>query len=256
MAGALQLVNLTKTFGSKRAVDAINLDIPQGMLYAFLGPNGAGKSTTLKMVAGLLKPDAGDALILGHSIQNDPKAAKQQLAYSPDTPLLYGKLSPLEYLEFVDGLWGVPPARAQTLGRDLLKRLSLWEVRQDLCETFSLGMRQKLALAGALIHDPQLIILDEPLSGLDVGAARLIKDMLLDYVADGRTVILTTHTMEIAERLAQRIGIISHGRIIAEGTLQELQTQSGDLGGTLESVFLELVENQKQDEAQSQIQEV
>lgn len=256
MTAALQLISLTKRFGDRTAVNGINLEIPRGMLYAFLGPNGAGKTTTLRMVAGLLKPDAGDALIMGHSIQTAAKAAKQVLAYSPDTPLLYGKLSPLEYLEFVGGLWGVPATKAQTLGRDLLKQLSLWDVRQDLCETFSLGMRQKLALAGALIHEPQLIILDEPLSGLDVGAARLIKDMLLSYVADGRTVILTTHVMEIAERLAQRIGIISHGQIIAEGTLEELQAQSGEGGGTLETVFLELVESQKQAEVQTKLQEV
>ncbi len=256
MAAALQLINLTKRFGSHTAVNAINLEIPQGMLYAFLGPNGAGKSTTLKMVAGLLKPDAGDALILGHSIQTDPKSAKQVLAYSPDAPLLYGKLSPLEYLEFVGGLWGVPPVKAQTLGRDLLKRLSLWDVRDDLCETFSLGMRQKLGLAGVLIHEPQLLILDEPLSGLDAGAARLIKTMLQNYVADGHTIILTTHIMEIAERLAQRIGIISQGRIIAEGTLQELQTQTGEMGGTLETVFLELVESQNPVDAQPQRLEV
>jgi ABC-2 type transport system ATP-binding protein len=244
MVAALQLTALSKSFGNKPAVANLTLEIPQGMLYAFLGPNGAGKTTTLRMVAGLLKPDAGDALILGHSIQQSPQAAKQVLAYAPDAPLLYGKLTPLEYLEFVAGLWGVPAAKAQTLGRDLLKQLGLWDERKHLCETFSLGMRQKLALAGALIHDPQLMILDEPLSGLDVGAARLIKDMLQDYVSQGRTVILTTHVMEIAERMAERIGIISQGGLIAEGTLQQLQAQSGEQGGTLETVFLDLVQSQ------------
>ena len=244
MAIALQLVSLTKRFGSHPAVDNLNLQVPQGLLYAFLGPNGAGKTTTLRMVAGLLKPDYGDALILERSITRTPKATKQLLAYLPEEPTLYGKLRPLEYLEFVAGLWKIPANKSQPLAEELLQQLGLWDVRGDFCETFSRGMRQKLALAGAFIHSPQMIILDEPLSGLDVKAARLVKDILLDYVDQGNTVILTTHIMEVAEQLAQRIGIINNGRLIAEGTLSELQARRGEDGGSLETIFLDLIQDQ------------
>ncbi|MBD1869471.1 ABC transporter ATP-binding protein [Leptolyngbya sp. FACHB-671] len=241
---ALKLVTLSKRYGTHEAVNRLSLQIPQGSLYALLGPNGAGKTTTLRMVAGLLQPDSGDVLIQGHSITKNPSVAKRVLAYLPDEPLLYGKLRPMEYLEFVAGLWGIPAVQAETRAQDLLKQLNLWDVRGDLSETFSRGMRQKLSLAGAFIHQPQLIILDEPLSGLDAAAARLVKDILADYVRQGNTVILTTHIMEIAERMAQRIGIINHGRLIAEGTLDELRIQSGETGGTLETVFLDLTQSQ------------
>lgn len=239
---ALKLASLNKRFGAFQAVNNLTLSISQGSFYALLGPNGAGKTTTLRMVAGLLQPDSGDAFILGHSITRNPTAAKQVLAYLPEEPMLYGKLRPMEYLEFVAGLWGIPGAKAEPLARDLLKQLNLWDVRADLTETFSRGMRQKLALAGAFIHHPRVIILDEPLTGLDAAAARLVKTMLTQYVQQGNTVILTTHIMEIAERMAQRIGIINHGQLVAEGTLDELRTQSGE-GGSLENVFLELTQD-------------
>lgn len=243
MAIALQLVELSKRFGDHKAVDAINLHIPQGSFYALLGPNGAGKTTTLRMVAGLLKPDHGDAFICDRSITRTPTAAKKLLAYLPDDPLLYGKLRPLEYLEFVAGLWGISPTRAESHATELLKILGLWDVRGDFSETFSRGMKQKLALAGAFIHDPQVIILDEPLSGLDAAAARLVKTMLAEYVKQGKTVIFTTHIMEIAERTAHRIGIINRGRLIAEGTLEELRAQSGESDNDLETIFLELTQS-------------
>ena len=245
MTDALQLISLTKRFGTHPAVNNLNLQIPQGLLYAFLGPNGAGKTTTLRMVAGLLKPDFGDALILGHSITRTPKATKQLLAYLPEEPMLYSKLRPLEYLEFVAGLWSMPANQAHSLAVELLQQLGLWDVRGDYCETFSRGMKQKLALAGAFIHTPQIIILDEPLSGLDVTAARLVKDILLTYVSQGNTVILTTHIMEIAEQMAQRIGIINNGQLIAEGSLNELRARSGEEGGSLETIFLDLIHNQE-----------
>ncbi|MBW4520940.1 MAG: ABC transporter ATP-binding protein [Scytolyngbya sp. HA4215-MV1] len=244
MTIALQLASLSKRFGSHLAVNNLTLQIFQGSLYALLGPNGAGKTTTLRMVAGLLQPDGGDALIFGHSIRRSPNQAKQLLAYLPDEPLLYSKLRSIEYLEFVAGLWGVPATKAQPRAQELLQQLSLWDVRSDLIETFSRGMKQKLALAGAFIHQPRVIILDEPLSGLDAAAARVVKDMLADYVQQGNTVILTTHIMEVAERMAQRIGIINHGQLIAEGTLDELRTRSGETGGTLETVFLELTQSE------------
>jgi ABC-2 type transport system ATP-binding protein len=243
-APALELKGLNKRFGSKKAVVDFSIQVQRGELYALLGPNGAGKTTTLRMVAGLLEPDSGDAFVLGHSMRKEPQAAKQRLAFLPDEPLLYGKLNPLEYLEFVASLWGVPGDQAAKRAEELLKWLDLWKNRQDLTESFSRGMKQKLGLAGGLIHEPDVMILDEPLTGLDAAAARDVKDLLEEFAAGGRTVVLTTHIMEIAERMAERIGIISQGKLIAEGTLDELRTASGREGGTLESVFLQLVERE------------
>lgn len=246
MAIALQISGLKKQFGKHIAVNNLSLNVSEGTFYALLGPNGAGKTTTLRMATGLLKPDGGDVFVLGRSITKQSSGAKRLIAYLPDEPMLYGKLRPLEYLEFVAGLWNIPAQKAEPKAVDLLKQLGLWDVRGDFAETFSRGMKQKLALAGAFIHDPHLIILDEPLSGLDAAAARLVKTMLNDYVAQGNTVIFTTHTMEIAERTAQRIGIINHGQLIAEGTLAELQaklqSENGEVGSDLETIFLELTE--------------
>ncbi|MFZ6755037.1 ABC transporter ATP-binding protein [Undibacterium sp. Dicai25W] len=247
---ALELQGLTKVFG-RPAVDHLNLSVKKGELYALLGPNGAGKTTTLRMVAGLLLSDSGTISILGQDLLSDPAAAKQKLAYLPDDPMLYNKLKPFEYLEFVAGLWGIKPSFAQTKAAELLEWLDLSKHADELTEGFSRGMKQKLALAGALIHQPELIILDEPLTGLDAAAARQVKDLLLAHVAQGGTVILTTHILEVAERMAQRIGIIQHGKLIAEGSLDELRhladkTDSGaDQGAqvaTLEQVFLQLTE--------------
>jgi ABC-2 type transport system ATP-binding protein len=236
---ALQLRALRKSFG-RPAVDGIDLSVRRGELYALLGPNGAGKTTTLRMVTGLLAPDSGQVEVLGVDLARDPGAAKQKMAYLPDDPMLYGKLKPTEYLEFVAGLWGIAAEDAEPRARRLLDWLDLTRHAHELTEGFSRGMKQKLALAGALIHEPELLILDEPLTGLDAAAARQVKDLLLSHVAKGGTVILTTHILEVAERLAQRIGIIRQGRLIAEGTLAELRERT--LGGSLEDVFLQLTE--------------
>ncbi|OON64533.1 ABC transporter [Massilia sp. KIM] len=234
---ALCLAGLHKAFG-RPAVDGLDLEVRRGELYALLGPNGAGKTTTLRMVTGLLAPDAGSIEVLGIDLAAAPAAAKMKMAYLPDEPMLYGKLRPGEYLEFVAGLWGVAPEAAEPRARELLDWLDLARHAHELTEGFSRGMKQKLALAGALIHAPELLILDEPLTGLDAAAARQVKDLLVSHVAGGGTVILTTHILEVAERLAQRIGIIRQGRLIAEGTLDELRARTG--GGSLEDVFLEL----------------
>jgi ABC-2 type transport system ATP-binding protein len=240
---ALALRGLRKTF-DRVAVDDLDLDIRAGEFYALLGPNGAGKTTTLRMVAGLERPDAGSIRIFGIDARADPLAAKRVVAWVPDEPLLYDKLSPLEYLAFVAGLWGLDPVVAADRAEGLLRQLDLWEQRHARCDTFSRGMKQKAALAGALIHDPQLLILDEPLTGLDAGASRLVKDLLAARVATGCTVILTTHILEVAERMATRIGIIRAGRLVAQGTMAELRTAQGDTmgdsaaGATLEEMFL------------------
>ena len=240
MAEALVVQGLSKRFGDKPAVNDLNLTVRAGELYALLGPNGAGKTTTLRMVTGLLKPDAGDISVFGTSLRTDPAAAKRLIAWLPDEPMIYDKLTALEYLAFVAGLWGVAPETARPRAEELLRWLDLWNERDQRCESFSRGMKQKTALAGALIHEPRLLILDEPLTGLDAGAARQVKDLLQQKVKDGASVILTTHILEVAERLADRIGIIQGGRLLAEGTLLELQTRAGE-GRTLEDVFLRLV---------------
>lgn len=240
MTDALALTGLTKTFGAKRAVDDLTLHVRSGELYALLGPNGAGKTTTLRMVAGLLKPDAGRIAVFGTDALADPAAAKRLIAWAPDEPMLYDRLNPLEYLEFVAGLWGVEARAARARAEELLRWLGLWENRGERCEGFSRGMKQKTALAGALIHDPKLLILDEPLTGLDAGVARQVKDLLQERVKGGATVILTTHILEVAERMAERIGIIQNGRLVAEGALEELRARSGKAGDTLEDIFLKL----------------
>ncbi len=250
VASALRIQGLTKSFNSKIAVDHLDLDIPAGEFHALLGPNGAGKTTILRIVAGLLNADAGRVEIFGRDIAKEPFAAKRITAFLPDDPLLYGKLNAPEYLEFVAGLWGIPAGIAESRAEELLKWLELWANRGEFVEGYSRGMRQKLALAGALIHEPKILILDEPLTGLDAHAAKSVKDMLVDYVRRGNTVVLTTHILEIAERLAERISIIQKGRIVAQGTLDELRARMvnvGDAGSTangatLEDVFLSLTE--------------
>ena len=170
----------------------------------------------------------------------DPARAKQMVAWAPDEPMLYDRLTPMEYLEFVAGLWSVEAKAARASAETLLRWLGLWDDRAKRCEVFSRGMKQKTALAGALIHDPRLLILDEPLTGLDAVTSRQVKDVLTERVRAGASVILTTHILEVAERMADRIGIIQRGRLIAEGTLDELRTRAGERDGTLEDVFLEL----------------
>jgi ABC-2 type transport system ATP-binding protein len=237
---ALEITNLHKRF-ERPAVEGLDLMVRAGEFYALLGPNGAGKTTSLRMVAGLLRPDSGSISIFGVDTQRDPVEAKRMTAWVPDEPMIYDRLTPLEYLEFVAGLWGVAPAQAAQRSAHLLEWLQLAPHANERCEGFSKGMRQKVALAGALVHDPRLIILDEPLTGLDAGSARLVKDVLLERVRNGATVIMTTHILEVAERMAERIGVIAHGRLVAQGTLAELRQRAGKGDGSLEEVFLDIV---------------
>lgn len=239
---ALELRGLTKRF-DRLAVDALDLTVYEGEFYALLGANGAGKTTTLRMVAGLLPPDSGVVRIGGIDALTDPVAAKQVTAWVSDEPMIYDKLTPLEYLEFIAGLWGCDPAAADAAAHELLSSLGLAAHMHERCEGFSKGMRQKVALAGALVHDPALIILDEPLTGLDAVSARHVKGLLQARVRSGRTVIMTTHILEVAERMADRIGVIAAGRLIAEGTLVELRQTIGRSDTSLEEMFITLVEN-------------
>ncbi len=240
---ALALRGVSKRF-ERPAVDALDLTVYGGEFYALVGPNGAGKTTTLRMVVGLLRPDAGSICIDGIDALHDPVAAKQLTAWLSDEPMIYDKLTPYEYLEFVAGLWRIEPAIAEERARDLIGWLGLEPHAHERCEGFSRGMRQKVALAGALVHDPKLIILDEPLTGLDAGTARQVKDVLRARVRAGGTVIMTTHILEVAERMADRIGVIAGGRLIAEGTLDDLRRQTGATATSLEDAFLTLVAEQ------------
>ena len=237
---ALEIRGLRKRF-DRPAVDGLDLTVRAGEIYALLGPNGAGKTTALRMVAGLLPPDAGSISILGIDALADPVAAKQVTAWISDEPMIYDKLTPFEYLEFVAGLWRIDAAAAEARARDLLGWLGLSDHAHERCERFSKGMRQKVALAGALVHDPRVIILDEPLTGLDAASSRQVKSVLRECVDAGGTVIMTTHILEVAERMADRIGVIAAGRLIAEGTLDDLRRYAGMSSSTLEETFLTLV---------------
>lgn len=241
MPSALSVHGLVKRFGAQSAVDHLDLSIREGEFYALLGPNGAGKTTTLRIVAGLLSPDAGAVEVFGIDRLRDPLAAKQVMAWVPDEPTVYDKLTPAEYLAFVAALWGIDGAAARRRADELMQRLELTPVADHRCEGFSRGMKQKVALAGALIHQPRLLILDEPLTGLDAAMARIVKDILGECTAEGATIILTTHILEVAERMADRIGIIRRGRLVAEGTMGELRQRFERAEGTLEEVFLDVV---------------
>jgi ABC-2 type transport system ATP-binding protein len=248
---ALDIRGLTKRF-DRPAVDRLDLIVHAGEFYALLGPNGAGKTTTLRMVAGLLKPDEGTIHVAGIDALADPVGAKRVMAWVSDEPMIYDKLTPFEYLEFVAGLWAIEARAAELRAHALMDWLGLEPHAHERCEGFSKGMRQKVALAGALVHDPKVIILDEPLTGLDAGSARQVKTVLRERVAAGGTVIMTTHILEVAERMADRIGVIAAGKLIAEGTLDDLRRQAGHdaghgaAGGTLEDTFLALVAEQAQ----------
>jgi ABC-2 type transport system ATP-binding protein len=245
---ALEVRGLVKRF-ERPAVDGLDLAVRTGEFYALLGPNGAGKTTTLRMIAGLMRPDAGSIRIGGIDALADPVKAKQRTAWLSDEPMIYDKLTPREYLEFVAGLWAVEPALAETRADELLRWLGLSANAEDRCESFSKGMRQKVALAGALVHEPRVIILDEPLTGPDAGSARQVKTVLRERTRAGGTVIMTTHILEVAERMADRIGVIAQGKLVAEGTLAELRLQAGertDASASLEDTFLALVATEAQ----------
>jgi ABC-2 type transport system ATP-binding protein len=237
---SLEIRGLRKRF-ERPAVDGLDLTVRAGEFYTLLGPNGAGKTTTLRMVVGLLRPDSGSISILGIDALENQVAAKQLMAWISDEPMIYDKLTPLEYLEFVAGLWGIAGVIAQPRAESLLDWLGLGPNADERCEGFSKGMRQKVALAGALVHAPRLIILDEPFTGLDAGSARQVKGVLRDHVRAGGTVIMTTHILEVAERMADRIGVIARGRLIAQGTLEELRRHAGHASSTLEDTFLALI---------------
>lgn len=236
---ALAVRGLSKSFG-RQVVEGLDLSVRPGEFYALLGPNGAGKTTSLRMIAGLMRPDEGRISVFGHDVLANPLAAKSIMAWVPDEPLLYDRLSPLEYLAFIAGLWRMQARAAEARAAELLEILGLWPHRHERCEGFSRGMKQKTVLAGALLHNPRLLLLDEPLTGLDAAAARQVKTLLQAHVETGAAIILTTHILEVAERLATRIGILSGGALLAEDDLAGLRARVGFVAGSLEDVFLHL----------------
>ncbi len=230
---------LTKVFGDNKAVNELSLDISQGEFFAFLGPNAAGKTTTIKMLTGLLRPTSGRAFICGYDIQKDYVQAKALISYIPDVPYLYEKLTGKEFLEFVAGLYKLDRRESDKEADQLLEMFSLDRDKHKLIQDYSHGMRQKLVMCSAFLHHPQVIIIDEPMVGLDPRSSRLVKDVLKAKSGEGITIFMSTHTLSVAEELADCIGIIDRGRLIAVGTMDELKKISKK-EGQLEDIFLEL----------------
>jgi ABC-2 type transport system ATP-binding protein len=236
----IQLHELTKRYGDFTAVDALTLEVQKGELFGFLGPNGAGKTTTLRMIAGILVPSSGRVSIAGVDLRGDPIAAKSQLGFIPDRPFIYEKLSGAEFLRFVAGLYGQSGDDVERRGRELLALFDLEEWRDELVESYSHGMRQKLIISSAFVHRPEVIVVDEPMVGLDPKAARILKDLFREYVRRGHTIMMSTHTLEVAESLCDRIGIMQNGKLRALGTMSELRAGAVEGGEALESIFLRL----------------
>jgi len=236
----IHLSALTKRYGAFTAVNAIDLLVPRGELFGFLGPNGAGKTTTLRMIAGILRPTAGVVRVAGIDIAHDPMAAKAKLGYIPDRPFIYEKLTGTEFLRFVAGLYGQEGAQVERRGRELLALFDLEEWRDELVESYSHGMRQKLIISSAFVHKPEVIVVDEPMVGLDPKAARILKDLFREYTRRGHTIMMSTHTLEVAETMCDRIGIIQGGRIRACGTMDDLRAAAAAGEAGLEGIFLRL----------------
>lgn len=236
----IELVNVTKRFGVKTAVDNISLTAETGEFFAFLGPNGAGKTTTIKMMTGLLRPDSGAVRICGIDIGRMPGEAKKRTGYIPDSPYIYEKLTAREYLEFTGGLYRMPPRDMEEKIEWLFDLFGMDGWADVRCEEYSHGMRQKVVFCAALLHDPEVLVIDEPMVGLDPQSVRLVKDLLKIYSARGTTVFVSTHTLSVAEELGDRLGIINKGQLIAVGTLDELRKKAVSEGENLESLFLKL----------------
>lgn len=237
----IKTVNLTRLFGSLSAVKDLNLTTNPGEIFGFLGPNGAGKTTTIRMIVGLLRPTSGTVIVAGHDVQNDPLAVKRSVGYLAQSPFLYERLTGREFLRFMGGLYGLDE---ETIGARTDHLLTLTELSDDadrLIESYSGGMRHKIGLCGSLIHEPPVLVLDEPLTGLDPHSARRIKQLLHQFSQQGRTIFLSTHVLEVAERVCDRVGILDKGQLIAVGTIEALRAQAQSSNeSTLEDLFIQL----------------
>jgi ABC-2 type transport system ATP-binding protein len=250
----LEATHLTRTFGDFVAVDDATFTLQPGEIVGFLGPNGAGKTTTIKMLTGLLGPSTGAARVAGYDIVAQPLEAKARIGYVPDTPNLYGKLKASEYLRFVGQLYKVPPAQVEERMRPMLDMFDLTEVAGNYLDTFSHGMQQKVAITGAFLHDPQIVFMDEPTVGLDPRSARLIKDLMIRNRDRGRTIFFSTHILEIAQTMCDRVIIINKGRIVADARVDELRAMRGEQ--SLEDIFLELTGGSDADEMVKELDDV
>ncbi len=236
----IEIKNLTKKYGKKLAVDHLNLSIAKGELFGFIGPNGAGKTTTLHIMAGILGATEGSATIGGIDVAEEPKRAKKLIGFIPDRPFVYEKLTGSEFMHFIGDLYGVPEATLPAKAEDLLMRFSLYDWANHLIESYSHGMKQRLIIASALLHDPEVLIVDEPMVGLDPAGIRMVKTIFRKLTDNGKTIFMSTHSLEIAEELCDRIGIIHNGRLIALGTTGDLRTTARLKEGDLEEAFLRL----------------
>ena len=235
----IEIVSLTKRYGAFTAVDSLDLIVPPGELFGFLGPNGAGKTTTMRMIAGILMPTAGTVRIAGHDLGSDPLKAKRSLGFIPDRPFIYEKLTGLEFLRFAAGLYGETGTAVEHRGRELLALFDLESWQNELVESYSHGMKQKLIIAGAFVHRPPVIVVDEPMVGLDPKSSKILKDLFGAYTNRGHTVMMSTHTLEVAEGMCDRIGIMQRGKLVACGTMSELRAGTND-DDALEDIFLRL----------------
>jgi ABC-2 type transport system ATP-binding protein len=236
----IELKSITKKYGNFRAVDNLNLTVEKGELFGFIGPNGAGKTTTIKMIGGILAPSSGTVTVAGIDMQKQPEAAKRKIGFIPDRPYLYEKLTGMEFLRFTGDIYGVPERIFDKRAQENLEMFSLSDWSDELIESYSHGMKQRLIMAAALLHDPQVIIVDEPMVGLDPMAIMLVKDLFQRLVREGVTVFMSTHTLAVAEETCDRIGIIHKGHMIASGTTADLQREANVSDADLERIFLNL----------------
>ena len=236
----IQFENATRKYGKKIAVSDLELTIPSGELFALLGPNGAGKTTTIKMLVGLLQPSRGVVRVCGHDLVSETRSAHSRLGYVPDEPYLYDKLTGHEFLRFIAGMYRIPKHLTQAHVDREIKRFELQEFADDLAENYSLGMRQRLIFAAAFLHDPDVLVLDEPMVGLDPRSVRIVKDLLKEKTTEGMTVFMSTHTLAMAEEMADRMGIMVQGKIKFLGTVSELRQQVDVGNKSLESLYLQL----------------
>jgi len=242
----ITLANVTKRYGALAAVDSLNLEVPRGEVFGFLGPNGAGKTTTIRMMMGILKPSSGQVFLGGHDVEQEPEKAKALAGFIPDRPFVYEKLTGYEFLKFVGRLHRVEPDRLLHRIAELLAHLELTRWKDELVESYSHGMKQRLVVCGALIHEPRILVVDEPMVGMDPKGSRTLKDLFRSLAVKGTTVFLSTHSISVAEEVCHRIAIIQRGRLIACGTMADLHSQAKNKNGNLESVFLELTQEPRE----------
>lgn len=237
----IKLINLTKKFGGFTAVDNVSLEVEPGTIFAFLGTNGAGKTTSIRMLTGVLQPTSGTAEIGGYDIQKNPIEAKFLMGVIPDRPYIYGKLTGLEFLQFMADLYKVPPKESKVRIAQLLELYSLDEWQHDLIDGYSHGMKQRLLMCAAQVHNPPVLVIDEPMVGLDPRGAKLFKDTLKKHASEGLTIFMSTHSLPVAEEIADKLAIIKRGQIVAMGTLDELYARAKSPASDLENVFLDII---------------